>query len=62
MKYISDFKKYRKSDIKKYKNISNEILQSERADLICIVQLLFLHIFNKFKRKIISISPTQKVL
>ena len=34
MKYKLDFKKYRKSDVEKYKNISNKILQSERADLI----------------------------
>ena len=34
MKYKLDSKKYRKSDVEKYKNISNKILQSERADLI----------------------------
>ena len=34
MKYKLDFKKYRKSDVEKYKNILNKILQSERADLI----------------------------
>ena len=34
MKYKLDSKKYRKSDFEKYKNISNKILQSERADLI----------------------------
>ena len=33
-KYKLDFKKYRKSDVEKYKNISNKILQSDRADLI----------------------------
>ena len=34
MKYKLGFKKYRKSDVEKYTNISNKILQSERADLI----------------------------
>ena len=34
MKYKSYFKKYRKSDVEKYKNTSNKILQSERADII----------------------------
>ena len=34
MKYKLDFKKYRKSDVEKYKNILNKILQSERADVI----------------------------
>ena len=34
MKYKLDSKKYRKSDVEKYKNTSNKILQSERADLI----------------------------
>ena len=34
MKYKLDFKKYCKSDVEKYKNISNKILQSERAYLI----------------------------
>ena len=34
MKYKLDFKKYCKSDVEKYKNILNKILQSERADLI----------------------------
>ena len=34
MKYKLDLKKYCKSDVEKYKNISNKILQSERADLI----------------------------
>ena len=32
MKYKLDSKKYRKSDVEKYKNISNKILQSERAE------------------------------
>ena len=32
MKYKSDSKKYCKSDVQKYKNISNK--QSERADLV----------------------------
>ena len=31
---LEDFKKYRKFDVEKYKNISNKILQSERADLL----------------------------
>ena len=34
MKYKLDSKKYRKSDVEKYKNILNKILQSERADVI----------------------------
>ena len=34
MKYKLDSKKYSQSDVEKYKNISNKILQSERADLI----------------------------
>ena len=34
MKYKLDFKKYRKSDVEKYKNILNKILQLERADVI----------------------------
>ena len=34
MKYKLDSYKYRKSDVEKYKNISNKILQSEIADLI----------------------------
>jgi hypothetical protein len=34
MKYKLDSKKYCKSDVEKYNNISNKILQSERADLI----------------------------
>ena len=34
MKYKLDSKKYRKSDVEKYNNISKKILQSERADLI----------------------------
>ena len=36
MKYKLDSKKYRKSDVEKYKNISNKILQSERADLVAM--------------------------
>ena len=55
MKYKLDSKKYRKSDVEKYKNISNKILQSERADLIdmspdfyfCIKRLdVFMHILD----------------
>ena len=34
MKYKLDSKKYRKSDVEKYKNIVNKILQLERADVI----------------------------
>ena len=34
MKYKSDFNKYRKSKVQKYKNISNKILWSEKADLV----------------------------
>ena len=50
-----DSKKYRKYDVKKYKNISNKILQSERADLIdmspdfdfCMKRLdVFMHILD----------------
>ena len=55
MKYKLDFKKYRKSDVEKYKNILNKILQSERADVIdmspdfdfCIKRLdVFMHILD----------------
>ena len=55
MKYKLDSKKYRKSDVEKYKNISNKILQSERADLIdmspdfdfCVKKLdVFMHILD----------------
>ena len=55
MKYKLDFKKYRKSDDEKYKNILNKILQSERADVIdmspdfdfCIKRLdTFMHILD----------------
>ena len=55
MKYKLDSKKYRKSDVEKYKNISNKILQSERADLIdmspdfdfCMKRLdVFMHILD----------------
>ena len=34
MKYKSDSKKYCKSEVQKYKNISNKTKQSERADLV----------------------------
>ena len=55
MKYKLDSKKYRKSDVEKYNNISKKILQSERADLIdmcpdfdfCMKRLdVFMHILD----------------
>ena len=55
MKYKLDYKKYRKSDVEKYKNILNKILQSERADVIdmspdfdfCMKRLdVFMHILD----------------
>ena len=48
MKYKLDSKKYRKSDVDKYKNISNKILQSESPDCdFCMKRLdVFMHILD----------------
>ena len=49
MKYKLDSKKYRKSDVEKYKNISKKILQSESPDCdFCKKRLdVFMHILKK---------------
>ena len=48
MKYKSDFKKYWKSEVAKYKSISIEIKQPERADLVdCVLAIMVLDVnFN----------------
>ena len=52
MKYKLDSKIYCKSDVEKYKNISNKILQSERADMspdfdFCMTRFdVFMHILD----------------
>ena len=48
MKYKTDFKKYWKSEVAKYKSISIEIKQPERADLVdCVLAIMVLDVnFN----------------
>ena len=45
MKYKTDFKKYWKSEVDKYKSISVEIKRPERADLVKRFDV-FMHTFD----------------
>ena len=56
--YKSDFKKYRKSEIGRYNNISFKIQRSDRADYVDVG--LFMHTFDfKFKYMITIIIVAQ---